>query len=156
MPARDLALGLRVIVVQDCAEVEPAPFVFAPIRDHAFFEQPQFQRLFGHDLLQITGLTAQIFDLGRCRCTRGVTGKALLPSLEEFLGPAVIQALRNALAPAQLRDTVLTLQAVQNDPDLLLGRILLARRAADVFDNLLAVPKPLTTDTRRASGLLKL
>ena len=56
-----------------------------------------------------------------------------------LLGPAVIQALGNALAAAQLRDAVLALQAVQNDPDLLFRRILLARDPADVFDDLLAV-----------------
>ena len=34
-------------------------FFVAPIRDHAFFEQPQFQRLFGDDLLQITRLATK-------------------------------------------------------------------------------------------------
>jgi hypothetical protein len=39
-----------------------------------FFEQSQFKGLFGNHLLQIACLTAQIFDLGRGRRTRGVTG----------------------------------------------------------------------------------
>lgn len=38
-------------------------FVVAPIRDHAFFEQPQFQRLFSDDLFQIAGFSAQVFNL---------------------------------------------------------------------------------------------
>ena len=43
----------------------------------------------------------------------------LLPSFEELLGPAVIQALRYALSPTQLGNAVFALQAVQHDPDLL-------------------------------------
>ena len=39
-------------------------------------------------------------------------------------------------APAQLGDAVLAAQALQHDADLLLGRILLARRSADVLDDL--------------------
>jgi hypothetical protein len=31
-----------------------------PIRDHAFFEQTQFQRLLGNDLLQNPSLTAKL------------------------------------------------------------------------------------------------
>ena len=58
--------------------------------DHAFFEQPQFKGLFGYDLLQIASLTAQILDLGRCRCAGGVTSKAFLTRFKELFGPAVI------------------------------------------------------------------
>ena len=32
-------------------------FAFSPIREHAFFEQPQFQRLLGDHLLQLLGFT---------------------------------------------------------------------------------------------------
>jgi hypothetical protein len=34
-------------------------FVVAGLRDHAFLEQPQFQRLLGNDLLHIAGLAAR-------------------------------------------------------------------------------------------------
>ena len=59
-----------------------------------------------------------------------------------FPGPAVIQALSDAFAAAQFRNAVLALQAVQHDPDLLFGRVLLARRTANVFDDLLTVALP--------------
>ena len=108
-------------------------------RDHAFFEQPQFQGLLGHDLLQIACLSAQILDLARRRRTCRVARQALLPSLEELLGPAVIQALGNALTAAQLGNAVLALEAIQHDPDLLFGRILFAGRSTDVLDDLLAM-----------------
>ena len=39
----------------------------------------------------------------------------------------------------RLSNAILALQAVQNDPDLLFGRILFARRTADILDDLLAV-----------------
>jgi hypothetical protein len=34
-------------------------FVDVPIPDHAFFEKPEFQSLFGNDFLQVTRFTAQ-------------------------------------------------------------------------------------------------
>src|SRR3954454_21480 len=42
------------------------------------------------------------------------------------------------IAATQLGNAVLAAQAFQNDPDLLLGRIVLARRPSDVLDNLLS------------------
>jgi hypothetical protein len=68
-----------------------------------------------------------------------VARQAFVASFEEFLGPAIVQALGNAFATAQLGNAVLALQAVQHDPDFLLGRILFACRATDVFDDLLAM-----------------
>jgi hypothetical protein len=55
---------------------------------------------------------------------------------QEFLRPVVIQALGDPLAPAKRRDRFLAAQAFQHDADLLLGRILLAGRRADVLDDL--------------------
>lgn len=52
----------------------------------------------------------------------------------EFFRPAVVQTLGNRLAPAQLGDTGLAVQARQHDPDLLLSSILLACAAPDVLD----------------------
>jgi hypothetical protein len=111
--------------------------VVAPIRDHAFFEQPQFKGLFGNHFLQIACLTAQVFDLGRCRCARRVARQTFLASFEELLGPAVVEALCDALSPTQLGNAVFALQTVQHDPDLLFRRVLLAGRSADVFDDFL-------------------
>src|ERR1019366_7318162 len=56
-----------------------------------------------------------------------------LASFQELFRPVVIQALGNALAPAQLRDAVLTAKAVQHNTDLLLGRVLLARGSPNVL-----------------------
>src|SRR4029077_8539671 len=60
-----------------------------------------------------------------------------LASLQEVLRPAIVQVPRDTLAAAQLGDAVLAAQAFPNDPDLFLRRILLARRPADVLDDLL-------------------
>ena len=46
---------------------------------------------------------------------------ASLPGFEELFGPRVIQTLCNAFTAAELGDTLLTLQAIQYDPDLLFG-----------------------------------
>ena len=114
-------------------------FVVVPIREHAFFEQSQLQSLFSHDLFQITGFPTKVFDFSRGRRTRRVARQTLLPCFQELLRPAGIEALGNTLSTAQLGNAVLALQAVQNDPDLLFGRILFARRAANVLYDLLTV-----------------
>ena len=95
----------------------------APIPDHAFFEQAQFERLLGDDFLQLLGLALEILDLVAGRGPRGVAGEPPLAGFQELLRPAVIEALGNAFAPAQLGDRVLAAQAVQDDADLLFGRV---------------------------------
>jgi hypothetical protein len=75
-----------------------------PIRDHAFFDQPQFQRLFGDDFFQILGLAPEVLDLVAGRGTGGVAGEPPLAGFQELLGPAVIEALGNTFAAAQLGD----------------------------------------------------
>src|SRR5712672_2968843 len=108
-------------------------FLVSPIRDHAFFEKTQLERLLGHNLLQLSRLTTQILDLAARGRSRRIAGKPPLAGLQELLGPTVVKALGNPLAPAQFRNAVLAPQAVQYDADLLLGRILFPRRPADVF-----------------------
>ena len=71
-------------------------------------------------------------DLAARGRPRRIAGKPSLADLKELLGPTVVKALRNPLAPAQLRDAMLATQAVQHDADLLLGRVLLPRRTADL------------------------
>src|SRR6266545_3245127 len=111
-------------------------FAVSPIRDHAFFEQPQFERLLGDNLLQILRLAAEILDLirggGPCR----IPGKPALARFQELLRPTVVQAFGNSLAPAQFGDAVFAAKPIQHDPDLVFRRILLPRGAANVFDNL--------------------
>ena len=79
-------------------------FFVAPIRDHAFFEQSQFKSLFGDNLLQVPGLTAQVLDLVRRGRPGCIAGKPFLASLQELLRPFVVKALGDTLAPAKLRD----------------------------------------------------
>jgi hypothetical protein len=77
-------------------------------------------------------LPTQIRDLAARRRPRSIAGEAPLASLQELLRPGVIQALGNPFASAQLRNAVLAAKAIENDADFLLGRILPARRSANV------------------------
>src|SRR5216683_6483822 len=56
-----------------------------------------------------------------------------LAGFQELLRPAVIKPLGDTFPPAQLRNTGLATQAIQDDADLLLGRIVLAGRPPDVL-----------------------
>src|SRR4029077_17764415 len=103
--------------------------------DHAFFEQTQFQRLFGDDLLQIAGLAAQLLNDIAGGSPRCITSQPLLAGFEEFLRPVVVKALGDPFTSAQRGDRLLAAQTFQQDADLLLRSILLARRAPDVLDN---------------------
>src|SRR6188472_3058713 len=96
-------------------------FVVAPIRDHAFFKQPQLQRLFGDDLLEIARLLAQHFHLVAGGRPRRIAGKPLLAGFQELLRPVGIKALSDAFAAAQRGDRLLTAYAFQYDADLLFG-----------------------------------
>src|SRR3954465_14217993 len=113
-------------------------FAVLPIRRHAFFEQTVLQGQIGDHLLERRGLTPQIVGLVRGGGPGCIASQALLSSLQEVLRPAIVQVLRDPLAATQLGNAVLAAQAFQNDPDLLLGRIVLARRPSDVLDNLLS------------------
>lgn len=69
----------------------------------------------------------------------GLTGRIphqpLLARLQEILASPAIQVGRDSLTPAQLSDAALPIQSRQNDPDLLLGRVLFAGLALDVSLN---------------------
>jgi hypothetical protein len=69
--------------------------------------------LFRHDLLQVTGLLAQVFDCVSRGCTGGVASQSALPSFHETLRQFVIDTLGNALTMAQFGNTVFTSQTVQ-------------------------------------------
>ncbi len=61
--------------------MQDTSFLVAPIPGHAFFENPELERLFRHNLLQIAGFTAQVFHfVGR----GGSGGVARLMSLTIF------------------------------------------------------------------------
>ena len=94
-------------------------FVAVPIAQHAFFEQTEFQCLFCHHLLHVTGFAAQILHLVSVCGTRCVTCQPLLAGFRKVLRPFVVDPLRDAFAAAQLSDTVFPTQAIQDVPDLL-------------------------------------
>src|SRR3982074_1285947 len=77
-------------------------------------------------------------DLARGGGPGCIASQALLSSLQKVFRPAIVQVLCNPLAATQLGNAVLAAQAFHNDPDLLLGRIMLARRPSDVLNNLLS------------------
>ncbi len=118
-------------------------FVVGPIRDHAFFEQPVFQRQIGHAFLKGTGFAAQVVHLAGGRGTGGVARQAPLARLHELLRPRVIQALGDDILAAQLGDAVLAAQAFQHDPDFVLCREVPARRTPYVLH------QPLSRGLRR-------
>jgi len=98
----------------------------SPIRDHAFFEQTQFKRLLGDDLLQGPCFTAKVRHFAAGGRTGRVARQPTFAGFKELLRPAVIKALGDTFPPAQLGNTGLATQAVQDNADLLLRRILLA------------------------------
>ena len=109
----------------------------APSPGHVFFEQTVFKAEIGHQFLQRQSLGAQILHLACIRLAGRITSQPLLAGLEEFLLPAVIQALGDPFLAAQLGNAVFSTKAGQHDPDLLLGRMQLTRRTPDVLHDLL-------------------
>lgn len=74
------------------------------------------------------------FDFAGGRHTLRVAGEAAFASFQEFLRLAVVQALGNAHAAIEFGDDRFTTQSVEDNADLLLSRILLAGRPADIAD----------------------
>ncbi len=68
----------------------------------------------------------KVLDLAIGRRSCRVTRQTALAGLQELLGPSVIKALGNTFTPAQLGNAGLATQAVQNDADLLFGRMAFA------------------------------
>src|SRR5215471_6898657 len=59
-----------------------------------------------------------------------------LAGLEEFLRPAVIEAFGDPLAPAQFGNAVFAAKSIEYDPNLILSRIVFARRSPNLSDDL--------------------
>ena len=78
--------------------------MLSPIPDHAFFEQPQFERLLGDNLLQVLRLAPELLDLIGRRSPRRVAGEPALTGLQKLLRSRVIHALGDAFAPTKLGD----------------------------------------------------
>ena len=65
-----------------------------------------------------------------------IAGQAFLAGLHKVFGPLVVKALRNAFSATQLSNAVFASQAIQDNTDLFLRTVLLARLALDVSDSL--------------------
>ena len=78
-----------------------------------------------------------------CRVTR----QAFPTGFQELLRPGIVQALGDPLATAQRGNALFALKAGQDDPDLLLSRVVLTRLALDASDRLVG-------DVFRCSGSL--
>ena len=113
--------------------------IAAPIRDHTFFEQPDFEGLLGDDLFQFLRFAPEVLDVAGVGGPLGVTGQAALAGFEELLRPAVVETFGDAFATAQFGDRRFAAQAVEDDTDLLFGgecrrvarRMSLTSRSAD-------------------------
>ncbi len=105
---------------------------FAPILAHTFFEKAKFERLFGNELFQLSGLVTEILDLVRSRGVRGFASKATLASFQELLRPAVAQTFCDAFASAEFHDRDFATQVIEHDADFFFRRVLLARRPVNI------------------------
>src|SRR5512139_3379670 len=98
-----------------------------------FFEQAQLQSLFGNDLLQRPRLPPKLRHFAVGGRTGRVARQPTLAGFQELLRPAVIKSLGDAFTPAQLGNAGLAPKPVQNNADLLLGRVMPPGRTADAF-----------------------
>jgi len=97
------------------------------------------------------GLPAQVFDLAAGCRSRCVACKAPFSGLQELLRPSVIQALGDALTPAEFRNAVFATQAVQHNADFLLAeyclrvarRMSFTIRSEDILGLLISGSSPL-------------
>src|ERR1700745_1284840 len=110
-------------------------FAVFPIPDHAFFEQSQFEGLFGDNFLEVLRFAPELLDLVGRRRASGVPGKPALAGLEELLRPGIIHALGNAFAPAKLGDRGFAAKPIEHNADLLFRRMVLPSCSSDVADN---------------------
>jgi hypothetical protein len=82
--------------------------------------------------------------------------EAMVIAFEEFLRPAIIEVLDDALATAKFGNAVFAAQAFQHDPDLVFRRKVSPCRATDVLDDLrrrLFLRSRLLSDLRSSRGL---
>jgi hypothetical protein len=62
-----------------------ASCLISPIRDHAFFEQPQFKGLLGDDFLQVLRLAPELLDLIRRSRPCGVPREPAFAGFKKLL-----------------------------------------------------------------------
>jgi hypothetical protein len=129
-----------------------------PILVRAYFEQAVLEREIGHDLLQGQGFPAESLDLVRIGRPRRIARQALLSGLQKLLGLAIIHRSRDPLPTAELGDAFLATQALENNPDLFLGREVSTGGATNipdhVFSRLLARHGLLLSNLRSLSATM--
>lgn len=86
----------------------------------------------GHRLLQRRRLLPKFLDLGAGGLARRVARNPLLAGLKELLRPAVIEARRDPLAPAELGNAAFAARLFQDDEDRLFGGMVIPSAPADV------------------------
>jgi hypothetical protein len=67
--------------VFEASQMRGASCLVSPSPDHAFFEQPQFERLLGDNFLQVLRLTPELLDLIGRRSPCRVAGEPALAGL---------------------------------------------------------------------------
>ena len=65
-----------------------------------------------------------------------VTSQTVFTGFQEFLGPGVVQALGDGFAATKGGDAFLAAEPFQDDADLVLGGMVLARGTANIADRL--------------------
>src|SRR5512145_3375871 len=83
-------------------------------------------------MLQLLVLLAQRPHLAARCLALGVAHQPALARLEEVLAPVVVEVRTDPLAPAQLGDRLLALQALEHDADLVLAAEATAGAAANL------------------------
>ena len=94
-------------------------FFASPILNHVFLSSRNSRACSATTSFRAPGFPAQVLNLSAGCRTRRVARKPPLASLQELLRPDIIEALGDAFTPTQLRDAVVSTQAVQHNTDLL-------------------------------------
>ena len=100
-----------------------------------FLSFAYYQRLFSDHFHQLGSLLAQLLDPVCSRSPNRITRHPPLASLQELLGPAIIDGPGNTLPLAQLGYAVLAAKANQHNPDHVLCRSSASRCPADILQN---------------------
>ncbi len=72
-----------------------------------FFEYTVLERDLGDDLLQLSVLASQVFDLVAGRFSDRVARQLLLARFEKVLAPSVVEVRGDAFSSTQISDTLL-------------------------------------------------
>jgi hypothetical protein len=93
-----------------------------------------FERQLRYQVLELVGFGPQLCHFPTGGLAQGVVQQSLLASFQKFFAPAVVKIRSDPFAPAQLADPTFPAQPLQHDPDLVIGRVLLARHPPNSAD----------------------